>query len=268
MTLAPLEERYKAFCRDAEELLEDAGLAREGQDPKLIGRGFYEASVNLALMHFPDDRRLGVGPRGMLWRMHAGFGPDKDLQGALLVAKVLKKIIENRPGLDIDRKKEGAPTTPTSEAYNCPFHEEGRGYEIRDNLVFVLMPFTEPWSDRLWRDHIRECVINSTRDGGLEVQRADDLFGQSVMEDVFEGIVSSRLIVADCTNRNPNVLYELGLAHALGKRTALLSQSVEDIPFDLRRFRFCIYEDNSDGYPKLRHFLQQTIVETFGLSYV
>jgi len=87
------------------------------------------------------------------------------------------------------------------------------------------------------------------------------MFGQAVMEDVWQGIVTARLVVAECTGRNPNVLYELGLAHAIGKRTALLSQTEDDIPFDLRRFRFCIYEDNSTGYPKLRHILQETIRE-------
>ncbi len=52
MTLAPLEKRYEAFCQDAEELLELAGLARDDQDPKIIGRGLYEASVNLASIHW------------------------------------------------------------------------------------------------------------------------------------------------------------------------------------------------------------------------
>ena len=92
------------------------------------------------------------------------------------------------------------------------------------------------------------------------------MYGQGVMEDVYEGIVRARLVVAECTGRNPNVLYELGMAHTLGKRTALLSQNEADIPFDLRRFRFCIYQDNSSGYPILHKFLLETLKDAMGQS--
>jgi hypothetical protein len=113
----------------------------------------------------------------------------------------------------------------------------------------------------MWIDHIRP-YLSSTPDA--EVRRADDFVGQGVMEDIFQNIVTSSLVVAECTGLNGNVMYELGLAHSLGKRTALLAQNESDIPFDLRRFRFCIYADNSSGYPKLQKFLQQVATEVFG----
>jgi hypothetical protein len=162
--------------------------------------------------------------------------------------------------------KRAAKSKPSEglQAANCSFYESSRDYRRQENLVFVLMPFREPWSDRIWTEHIRDTLQQIPRSPPIVVRRADDMFGQGVMEDVFEGIVIAGLIVAECTGRNPNVLYELGLAHAIGKRTALLAQTESDIPFDLRRFRFCIYQDNSSGYPVLQKFLMETLREVLG----
>jgi nucleoside 2-deoxyribosyltransferase len=59
------------------------------------------------------------------------------------------------------------------------------------------------------------------------------------------------LIVADLTGRNPNVFYELGYAHALGKRTLLLTQKIDDVPFDLRHRQLVEYKATPKGYRNL-----------------
>ena len=92
-------------------------------------------------------------------------------------------------------------------------------------------------------------------------KRADDLFGEELMEDVWRGIYQSRIIIADLTGRNPNVYYELGLAHTLGKRVILLTQDVNDIPADLKRYRFVTYQDNVDGFDQLDKGLDLSIKE-------
>lgn len=89
----------------------------------------------------------------------------------------------------------------------------------------------------------------------------DDLFGNDIMQDIWEGICSAGLIIADLTTRNPNVFYELGLAHTLGKDFLLITQDLADLPFDLRRFRCVEYEDNSDGYERLRTELSKRLVD-------
>lgn len=189
--------------------------------------------------------------------------PDPDpIMGARSIAQVLKEIVNHRPPLDVEVKGSSASAGDQAPRY-CPFWEKTRKYRVIKNAVFVLMPFGETWSDRLWQDHLRQYLAETPGGKTLVVRRADDMFGQGVMEDIYEGIVTASLVLAECTGKNPNVLYELGLAHSLGKRTALLSQSEMDIPFDLRRFRFCIYEDNSGGYPKVQSFLQETLRETF-----
>lgn len=63
------------------------------------------------------------------------------------------------------------------------------------------------------------------------------------------------MIIADVTGRNPNVMYEIGIAHTLGKTVILLTQEVHDIPFDFRGYRHIDYADNVDGFAKLEREL-------------
>lgn len=131
----------------------------------------------------------------------------------------------------------------------------------REGLCFVIMPFTQTWSNRIYRI-ISECLAHGFDE--VEVVRADNLFGQDVLLDIWKAICEAEIVVAEVTGRNPNVFYELGLAHAVGTDVILLSQSSEDIPFDLKRYRHIIYEDNEDGTQLLRIKLQQTFTERTG----
>jgi nucleoside 2-deoxyribosyltransferase len=79
--------------------------------------------------------------------------------------------------------------------------------------------------------------------------------------DIWKGILKARIVIADITDRNPNVFYELGIAHTLGKPVILLTQKLTDIPFDLNRFRHIVYQDNLDGYDQLTKHLRASIRE-------
>ena len=77
----------------------------------------------------------------------------------------------------------------------------------------------------------------------FDVSRADDLLNQqNILRDILYSIESADLLVADLTDSNPNVYYELGLAHALGKPVILLGQDIEEIPFDIRSYRLIMYD--------------------------
>ena len=80
------------------------------------------------------------------------------------------------------------------------------------------------------------------------------------MRDIWSAIHAARVVVADCTGRNPNVFYEIGLAHAIGRQTILIAQSLRDVPFDLRSLRVIIY-DRKD----MRTF-EKTLLETIKKS--
>lgn len=64
------------------------------------------------------------------------------------------------------------------------------------------------------------------------------------MDQVWQGINAAKVLVAELTSRNPNVFYELGLAHALKKPVVLISAKEEDVPFDLQHIRVIYYDVN------------------------
>ncbi|MCZ8036518.1 MAG: hypothetical protein O9288_17470, partial [Novosphingobium sp.] len=65
-------------------------------------------------------------------------------------------------------------------------------------------------------------------------------------------IFRSFIVVCDFTRKNPNVFYEAGIAHTLGKHVIPITQSLDDIPFDLRHHRHLTYLGNGEGITKMR----------------
>ena len=93
-----------------------------------------------------------------------------------------------------------------------------------------MMPFGH-WFDRYYK----EIYVPAIKEAGLEPVRGDELFSTgSVMEQIWEQICKSRVLLADLTDKNANVFYELGLAHAAKKPVVFTAAKVEDVPFDLR----------------------------------
>lgn len=132
-----------------------------------------------------------------------------------------------------------------------------RDTRLKEHDVFIIMPFTEDWSNSVWNHAIRPTVESL----GLNAVRADDLYGQNIMEDVWKGILQSSIVIADITGRNANVFYELGIAHTLGKKVILLTQDVKDIPFDLNVYRHIIYKTDIAGGDNLKERLGNAIKE-------
>jgi len=81
------------------------------------------------------------------------------------------------------------------------------------------------------------------------------------MQDVVSPIDRSTAVKCDCTGRNPNVFYEIGIAHALGREVILITQAEADIPFDLRHLRFVAYLNNGEGLAALQARLEPRLVE-------
>lgn len=115
-----------------------------------------------------------------------------------------------------------------------------------DDACFVMMPFANPVG--AYYDAIYKPAIEKAK---LKADRADaDLYGTGkIIDQIWKGITSARVLLAELTNRNANVLYELGLAHALHKPVILVCSkaSEEDVPFDLRHVRV-IYYDKDDPF--------------------
>ncbi|MCC7421730.1 MAG: hypothetical protein IT428_15725 [Planctomycetaceae bacterium] len=113
--------------------------------------------------------------------------------------------------------------------------------------AFVLMPFRNDLQ-AVFSEHVTPVC----RRCDLDVFRGDDFFSSNqIMNEVWNAIYYSSLIIADCTGKNANVFYELGIAHTLGKPALLLSQSLDDVPFDLRHWRCLIYDSSVSGLERL-----------------
>lgn len=116
---------------------------------------------------------------------------------------------------------------------------------IEPSLVSVMMPFAG-------FDSVYETLRDTVQAAGLRCRRADDIWeNPAVIQDVVSLIDRSRVVIADCSGRNPNVFYEIGIAHALGREVILITQSPEDIPFDLRHLRYARYLNNGEGLQAL-----------------
>jgi hypothetical protein len=125
--------------------------------------------------------------------------------------------------------------------------------------VFVAMPF-----DKALRPVYKHIVKACTR-LSLTVARGDDFFtAHAVMADVWAAMQHARVIVADCTQRNPNVFYEIGMAHVLATPVVLVSQKDEDIPFDLRNIRRIAYQNTRHGMTVFESALEATLSTLLG----
>lgn len=104
-------------------------------------------------------------------------------------------------------------------------------------FCFVLMPF-----DACFNDIYEFGIKGACADAGLYCERVDEqIFLGSMLERIYSQISRADLLVADMTGKNPNVFYEVGYAHALGKNVVLLTSVAQDIPFDLKHFPHIVY---------------------------
>lgn len=114
---------------------------------------------------------------------------------------------------------------------------------------FVLMPFREDLT-AIYNDVVKDVVETLP---SVSCVRVDEIFTPtSIVQDIWEQIMSADFLIAELTGRNPNVFYELGIAHALRKDVILQCQDINDVPFDLRYRRIIVYSDNASGLKNLR----------------
>lgn len=125
---------------------------------------------------------------------------------------------------------------------------------VDPNLVSVMMPFTPSLNP------VYDSIQSAARQQGLVCTRADDIWDHStVIQDIFSLIFRSFIVVCDFSGKNPNVFYEAGIAHTLGKHVIPITQSEQDIPFDIQHHRYIKYLNNSEGLGELQKSLSSRI---------
>lgn len=198
---------------------------------------------------------------GKTWTLHAGTGDRRNLKPdqkyRVQVRVVGSRIVVAVNGVDVV-----AVTLP----YRIPESQVGIWCQsharvtVTDFAVktqrphaFVVMQFTSPYNE-VYADVIRTIC----QEMGMDVIRADDEYGPGVIiADISRQIVESTVIVADITPVNPNVYYEVGYAHALGKPTVLIAEKGTKLPFDVSPFRTLFYENTINGKAKLEDGLRK-----------
>lgn len=119
--------------------------------------------------------------------------------------------------------------------------------------VFVIMPFTPSLN------FVYETIKNLVIQEGLDCHRVDEsAIAQPIIKDIRQRITNADLVIADVTGRNPNVYYEAGFAHALGKKLILIAQSKDDLAFDLAHIRAFFYTNPKELREKLAHAIRDT----------
>ena len=147
--------------------------------------------------------------------------------------------------------------TSQMESHNIGRIFGGGSFTLDPNLCFVLMPFTIEMTP-IYDDHIKSVVKTI----GLTSLRADEIVGvNSIIQDIWEKINRARFLIADLTGKNANVFYEVGIAHALGKDVILLTQNINDVPFDLKHWRCIVYAYNPRSMKEMENRLIATIKE-------
>ena len=132
----------------------------------------------------------------------------------------------------------------------------------REKNVFVIMPFsaTENHSAEEWLEIYENLFVPAVEACGFACERAVPRTG-SLISSIIESLHSARIVLADVTDHNPNVFYELGVRHSLSTRTIIACQDADQIPSDLRGNWSLVYSTSLSGATKFKHDMERIIEE-------
>ena len=124
---------------------------------------------------------------------------------------------------------------------------EAKSIQEDKGHCFVIMPFGDPF-DRYY-DEIYSPAIKDAR---LIPRIADDIYGPGdIMRDIWNLTKEAKVVLAVLTGKNPNVFYELGLAHGMKIPVIIVTQSRDDVPFDLRPVRNIVYDKDDPNWGEI-----------------
>jgi hypothetical protein len=119
--------------------------------------------------------------------------------------------------------------------------------------VFIVMRFADPFQ-QLYSDVIKPVV----EEFGMEAYHVGEVYGPGViLNDIVQGLIESKIVIAEITPANENVFYELGFAHALKKPTILLAEKGRQLPFDITGYRCLFYENTIGGKKSVEESLRK-----------
>lgn len=184
----------------------------------------------------PQQIRDFFGGRGLteIFDCSRDTTPDYDA-GPYLHGDELSQQLRNFIN-DVDAQ---LATPPKSDfMFGFPLRGEKPRKPGAKRPAFLAMPFEEPFLSQ-----VAPLVTERARRRGFEcTSLVDEKQPGSIIGQIWQRIRSSDVVVADLTSHNPNVMYELGVAHALGKPSIIIMQRGHERPFDLGVDRCCKYD--------------------------
>ncbi|MCL1047289.1 nucleoside 2-deoxyribosyltransferase [Shewanella electrodiphila] len=127
--------------------------------------------------------------------------------------------------------------------------------EIDHNRAFLLAPINPRFENQV------DIIKTACSDIGIDCETADEEFiSGPILSVIIKKMLSANIVIAVIDGRNPNVFYELGLAHAFGKTVVMVSGGVEGIPFDIQSQRMVIVDwDDKDSIEKIRRSIAESM---------
>ncbi len=118
--------------------------------------------------------------------------------------------------------------------------------KVQKDLAFVLTPFHSDFS------HTYEIINEACNMAKMRSMKGDEEFvPKDVLQHIVRCIVKSRIVIANLNGRNPNVFYELGIAHTLNKPTILVAHISTEVPFDLKNQYLVLYNNDKELIERL-----------------
>lgn len=137
--------------------------------------------------------------------------------------------------------------------------------ETRKKRAFVIMPFSPTKSCADWDSVYQNLILPAVNGSGFgyECDRSE-IKGGAFIKDILLNLYQADVVVADLTDWNPNVFYELGVRHTLRNRTILISQDTHNIPSDLKAYGVIGYKPDIGGLARFKKELRKRlkVIET------
>lgn len=124
---------------------------------------------------------------------------------------------------------------------------------MQKGKVFMAMPFEDKFFETFE-------ILKRKFEKDFEFLHAGETPSQqNILKDIIQNIYDADIIIADLTGLNPNVFYELGIAHTLNKKVIIITQNIETLPFDLKSYRAKEYGNTYIKFDELLEYLQQNL---------
>ena len=160
----------------------------------------------------------------------------------------LQKIVSGYVSTSISSDEAKNVITFTPSVFDVP------NKSVEANLVSVMIPFDISF------DNVLEAIKAACSSLDLNCKRVDDIWINSIIiQDIFELIYCSSIVIVDFSGKNPNVFYEVGIAHTLGKHVIPITQHIGDVPFDLIHHRVIPYLNNKEGLDELKRRIEERL---------